>query len=94
VRNLQYLKALQEEGRYPVNQLAPAILREELRLQHLESELKKLDEAFRLAKEKVYRSARLKVAKMAARSGLALDLDRLFPEVKDESPGDAAEHQG
>jgi hypothetical protein len=53
VRNLQYLKALQEEGRYPVSQLAPAILREELRLQHLESELKKLDEAFRLAKDPV-----------------------------------------
>lgn len=94
MRNLQHLKALQEEGRYPASQLAPAILREELRLQHLENELRKLDEAFRSAKEKVYRAARLKVAKMAARSGLVLDLDLLFPEVKDEPRSDVAEHQG
>ncbi len=40
-----------------------------------------------MAALEVYRKARLKVARLSSRSGLSLDLDTLFPEVKDEPVG-------
>ncbi len=88
-RNLEHLRALEAEGRYPRAQLAQALLREELRVRNLEEEIRKLDETFRMAALEVYRKARLKVASLSSRSGLSLDLDTLFPEVKDEPVGHA-----
>lgn len=87
--NLEYLRSIQAEGRYPKPHLERALLREELRIRHLEEEIRRLDEALRMAAQKVYRQARLQAARMASRSGFPLDLDALFPEVKDEPAGHA-----
>ncbi|RDI95502.1 hypothetical protein DV704_06365 [Meiothermus sp. QL-1] len=82
LRNLDYLKALEAEGRYPKPLLDRALLREELRLKHLEEELRQREEAFqkRLALE--WSKARRKAATLMAKHGVSLDLDSLFPEVE------------
>ncbi len=83
-RNLEHLKALEAEGHQPKALLAPAILREELRLKHLEEKLRRLDEDFRNRKGRLWNQARLKAARMAAKAGIPLDLEGLFPRVEDE----------
>jgi len=88
-RNLEHLRALEAEGRYPKAHLAQALLREELRIRNLEEELRRLDETFRMAAREVYRKARLQAARLSSRNGFSLDLDALFPEVKDEPAGHA-----
>lgn len=87
-RNLAHLQALLEEGRFPAPLLERAILREELRLRHLEEELRRIEEAHRHRVAVLWAGARARAARRMAKSGLTLDLDALFPEVKDEPSGE------
>lgn len=81
-RNLSYLLTLKEEGRHPLPLLEQAILREELRLRHLEEELRRMEEAFQNQVSRLWIGARIKAAKIAARNRLQIDLDQIFPGVE------------
>jgi hypothetical protein len=91
-RVLDHLKHLEVEGRYPRSLLAPALFREELRINHLQEEMRKLDETFHNRLTHPRAKARQKAANWAARSGVELDLDAFFPEVEGELNRDAAGH--
>lgn len=78
-RNLDYLLTLRGEGRYPLPLLEQAILREELRLRHLEEEMRRMEEAFQNRVSGLWIGARIKAARIAARNGIQLDLDQMFP---------------
>lgn len=86
-RNLQQLLALKEQGRFPAALLDQAILREELRIAHVDQELSRMDKAFRDQVAALWAKARHEAAKRVARSGMEVDLDAIFPEVRDELPG-------
>ncbi|MDM7324670.1 MAG: hypothetical protein P3W93_006770 [Thermus sp.] len=85
-RNLDHLKEQLATGRYPKHLLAPALLREELRLKQLDDEIQRLKEEMKMSIRNHWLQVRLKAAKMAKKRGVNLDLSEFFPEVlEDES---------
>lgn len=80
---LEHLRQQGAEGRYPASLLKPALMREELRLKHLEAELSRLEDNFRKQVALLWTRARAKAARTMARAGINLDLDELFPEGKE-----------
>ena len=80
LRNLEHLRQQEAAGRYPHSLLQPALLREELRLQHLEKELARLEETHKRQLALLWTKARAQAARALAKAGTALDLDELFPE--------------
>lgn len=83
LRNLEHLRQQGAEGRYPSSLLKPALMREELRLKHLEMELARLEETLKRQLALLWTKARARAARTLAKAGKALDLDELFPEVKE-----------
>lgn len=81
-RNLDHLRSLQAEGRFPAPLLEQALLREMLRIEHVEQELARMDTEFRQKVAALWASARHKAAVWAARGNVAIDLEDLFPEVE------------
>lgn len=79
-RSLEYLRKQGEEGRYPASLLRPALMREELRLKHLEAELARLEEGFKKEQALLWAKVRTRAARVLARAGVNLDLDEFFPE--------------
>lgn len=82
LKHLEHLRQREAEGRYPSTLLKPALLREELRLKHLENELVRLEEALNRQLALLWSKARGQAARALAKAGVNLDLDELFPEGK------------
>ncbi|MGQ9735430.1 MAG: hypothetical protein ACUVUP_02410 [Thermaceae bacterium] len=78
-KNLAYLEGLSQEGRFSPAHLEPALLREKLRIQQVEKELKEMEERFAATRNRLLAQARTKAARLGATQDM---LDRYFPEVK------------
>lgn len=81
--SLEHLRQQGAEGRYPSPLIKPALMREELRLKHLEAELARLDDSLKKQLALLWAKARTRAARTLARAGVHLDLDELFPEGKE-----------
>lgn len=81
-RNRAWLEGRRAEGQLPEAILRPALEREELRIAHLEAQLRRLEERAQAQGRAYLQRLRLKAARLGARAGVEVDLEALFGELE------------